>query len=119
MEKALSVFILTMVCDLWNPNTTYATQTFKIGQKTFLLDGKPFVVKAAEMHYPRIPRPYWEHRIQMCKALGMNTICSSSTSAQNRPSRHSNTCLVQSRMLPAVLRTTVSSSTKQIKNPKS
>ena len=75
MKKALSVFILTMVYALWNPNTTYATQTFKIGQKTFLLDGKPFVVKAAEMHYPRIPRPYWEHRIQMCKALGMNTIC--------------------------------------------
>ena len=40
-----------------------------------MLNGKPFVVKAAEMHYPRIPRPYWEHRIQMCKALGMNTVC--------------------------------------------
>jgi hypothetical protein len=47
MKKALSVFILTMVCALCNPNTTYAAQTFKIGQKTFLLDGKPFVVKAA------------------------------------------------------------------------
>ena len=64
-----------MVCALWNPGTTCAAQTFKVGQKTFLLDGKPFVIKAAEMHYPRIPRPYWEHRIQMCKALGMNTIC--------------------------------------------
>ena len=69
------MFLLTMVCALWNPGTTCAAQTFKVGQKTFLLDGKPFVVKAAEMHYPRIPRPYWEHRIQMCKALGMNTIC--------------------------------------------
>ncbi|MBP5257310.1 MAG: beta-galactosidase [Prevotella sp.] len=48
---------------------------FTVGNKTFLLNGKPFVVKAAELHYPRIPRPYWEHRIQMCKALGMNTIC--------------------------------------------
>ena len=75
MKKALSVFLLTMVCALWNPGTTCAAQTFKVGQKTFLLDGKPFVIKAAEMHYPRIPRPYWEHRIQMCKALGMNTIC--------------------------------------------
>ena len=75
MKKALSVFLLTMVCALWHPDTTCAAQTFKVGQKTFLLDGKPFVVKAAEMHYPRIPRPYWEHRIQMCKALGMNTIC--------------------------------------------
>ena len=49
--------------------------TFTVGDKTFLLNGKPFVVKAAEVHYPRIPRPYWEHRIQMCKALGMNAVC--------------------------------------------
>ena len=49
--------------------------TFTVGDQTFLLNGKPFIVKAAEVHYPRIPRPYWEHRIQMCKALGMNTLC--------------------------------------------
>ena len=49
--------------------------TFTTGNKTFLLNGKPFVVKAAEVHYPRIPRPYWDHRIKMCKALGMNTVC--------------------------------------------
>ncbi|MDE6389886.1 MAG: beta-galactosidase, partial [Duncaniella sp.] len=48
---------------------------FEAGEGRFLLNGEPFVVKAAELHYPRIPRPYWEHRIQMCKALGMNTIC--------------------------------------------
>ena len=49
--------------------------TFETGKGTFLLNGKPFIVKAAELHYARIPRPYWEHRIKMCKALGMNTIC--------------------------------------------
>lgn len=49
--------------------------TFEAGKNTFLLNGKPFVVKAAEVHYPRIPREYWEHRIEMCKALGMNTLC--------------------------------------------
>ncbi len=49
--------------------------SFTVGDKTFLLNGKPFVVKAAELHYPRIPRQYWEHRIKMCKALGMNTVC--------------------------------------------
>ena len=49
--------------------------TFAVGDGTFLLDGKPFVIKAAEMHYMRIPHEYWEHRIKMCKALGMNTIC--------------------------------------------
>ncbi|MDR2951147.1 MAG: beta-galactosidase [Prevotella sp.] len=49
--------------------------TFEVGDKTFLLNGESFVVKAAELHYPRIPKEYWEHRIQAAKALGMNTIC--------------------------------------------
>lgn len=52
-----------------------AAQNFTIGKSTFLLNGKPFTVKAAELHYTRIPASYWEHRIEMCKALGMNTIC--------------------------------------------
>lgn len=33
------------------------------------------IVKAAELHYPRIPQPYWSHRLDMVKALGMNTVC--------------------------------------------
>ena len=58
-----------------NANAADKGGTFTAGQGTFLLNGKPFIVKAAEVHYPRIPRPYWEHRIKMCKALGMNTLC--------------------------------------------
>lgn len=52
-----------------------AQGSFEAGDGIFLLDGKPFVVKAAELHYPRIPRPYWDNRIKLCKALGMNTVC--------------------------------------------
>ena len=48
---------------------------FKVGKGRFELEGSPFVIKAAELHYPRIPREYWDQRIKMCKALGMNTIC--------------------------------------------
>lgn len=48
---------------------------FEVGNGEFLLDGRPWVIKAAELHYPRIPQEYWDHRIKMCKALGMNTIC--------------------------------------------
>ncbi len=50
-------------------------QTFEAGKGSFMLNGEPFVVKAAELHYPRIPKPYWDQRIKMCKALGMNTVC--------------------------------------------
>jgi len=49
--------------------------SFTAGNKTFLLNEKPFVIRAAELHYPRIPREYWEHRIQLSKAMGMNTVC--------------------------------------------
>lgn len=49
--------------------------SFTAGHGEFLLNGKPFVVKAAELHYPRIPMPYWDQRIKQCKALGMNTVC--------------------------------------------
>ena len=52
-----------------------SASSFAVGDGTFLMDGAPFVIKAAELHYPRIPREYWEHRIEMCRALGMNTVC--------------------------------------------
>ena len=77
MKKLLKTFALAALM-LAAPASTQAAQkpaTFTTGNKTFLLNGEPFIVKAAEVHYPRIPRPYWEHRIQMCKALGMNAVC--------------------------------------------
>ncbi|WP_310043997.1 beta-galactosidase [Paraburkholderia caribensis] len=40
----------------------------------FLLDGKPFQIRSGELHPARIPVDYWRHRIQMAKAMGMNTI---------------------------------------------
>ena len=72
MKKLLTT-ILLICCAFALPMN--AQNTFEAGDGAFMLNGKPFIVKAAEVHYPRIPRPYWEHRIQMCKALGMNTVC--------------------------------------------
>jgi beta-galactosidase len=40
----------------------------------FLLDGRPLQIIAGEMHYPRIPRAYWRHRMRMARAMGLNTI---------------------------------------------
>ena len=74
MKKLLITSLLALALGLPAGAKTTAG-TFGVGNKTFLLNGKPFVIKAAELHYPRIPRPYWDHRIKMCKALGMNTIC--------------------------------------------
>lgn len=40
----------------------------------FRLDGQPFQIRSGEMHFARIPRPYWRHRLQMARALGLNTV---------------------------------------------
>lgn len=40
----------------------------------FMVDGKPFQIRGAEIHPQRIPREYWRHRIQTAKAMGLNTI---------------------------------------------
>ena len=76
MRKIITLLSLMAALLVATPSFAQkAKGTFKAGNGTFLLNGKPFVVKAAEIHYPRIPKPYWEHRIKMCKALGMNTVC--------------------------------------------
>ncbi len=66
---------LVIICASMAASAQENAESFTVGKGTFLLNGEPFIVKAAELHYPRIPREYWEHRIEMCKALGMNTIC--------------------------------------------
>lgn len=74
LRTLISAFLL-LLCLSATASAKDKGGTFTVGDKTFLLNGQPFVVKAAEVHYPRIPRAYWEHRIKMCKALGMNTLC--------------------------------------------
>ncbi|GGH61027.1 beta-galactosidase [Filimonas zeae] len=48
--------------------------TFALGDHAFMLDGKPFQMISAEIHYPRVPKEAWRQRMQMAKAMGINTI---------------------------------------------
>lgn len=48
--------------------------SFTIQGERFLLDGKPFQILSGEMHYARVPRAYWRDRMEMAKAMGLNTI---------------------------------------------
>ncbi|GAB3736650.1 glycoside hydrolase family 35 protein [Spirosoma lituiforme] len=50
------------------------THTFAIAGGQFLYDGKPTQIHAGEMHYARVPQPYWRHRLKMLKAMGLNTV---------------------------------------------
>lgn len=52
-----------------------ATPRFSIGATDFLLDGKPLQIRCGEMHFARVPREYWSHRLKAIKAMGLNTVC--------------------------------------------
>ena len=47
---------------------------FEIGKADFLLNGEPIRLLCGELHFARIPRAYWAHRLQMLKAMGCNTV---------------------------------------------
>ena len=53
---------------------TSQPRTFTVEGDKLLLGGKPFQVIAGEIHYQRIPRPYWRHRLQAARAMGLNTV---------------------------------------------
>ncbi len=76
MKKFLISLIVTLLLPLSgvHANSRQAGD-FVAGKNEFLLNGKPFIVRAGELHYSRIPKAYWDHRIKMAKAMGMNTIC--------------------------------------------
>lgn len=50
-------------------------RTFSIQGDTFLLDGDSVVLRSGEIHFDRIPKAYWRHRLQMLRAMGLNTVC--------------------------------------------
>ena len=48
--------------------------TFEIKNGSFLHDGKPVLIHSGELHYARVPAPYWRHRLRMMKAMGLNAV---------------------------------------------
>jgi len=51
------------------------SHTFAIGETDFLLDGQRLQIRCGEIHAARVPKEYWRHRLQMAKAMGLNTVC--------------------------------------------
>lgn len=69
MKKILFALLITLSC------CTAQKHTFQIARGEFLYDDTPVKIYSGEMHYARIPREYWKHRLQMAKAMGLNAVC--------------------------------------------
>ncbi|HEU6449305.1 MAG TPA: beta-galactosidase [Verrucomicrobiae bacterium] len=67
------VFIATLAISSSAENTS--RHTFAIGTNDFLIDGQRFQIRCGEIHAARVPKEYWRNRLQMAKAMGLNTVC--------------------------------------------
>jgi beta-galactosidase len=76
MTKKISTAIVTAYFLFASISISLAqsTHTFAIKGGNFLYDGKPIQIHSGEMHFARIPQQYWRHRLQMLRAMGLNTV---------------------------------------------
>lgn len=76
MRNIFRVLILISILggSAGNLKAQEASHSFSLSDTAFLLDGKPFQMISGEIHYPRVPRESWRHRMKMAKAMGLNTI---------------------------------------------
>lgn len=66
---------LCIILLFFSLNTLFSQKgKFEIKDGSFFLNDKPFTVYSGEMHYPRVPSEYWKHRLEMMKAMGLNTV---------------------------------------------
>ena len=74
MKRILNYTALAAGAVLAMTAASASASTFTIGDSAFLLDGKPFQIKAGEMHPGRVPHEYWADRLRMAHAMGLNTV---------------------------------------------
>jgi beta-galactosidase len=66
--------VALLILSLLVPALSAQRHDFRLGEKDFLLDGKPFRIMAGEIHFQRIPREYWADRLIKVKQAGLNTV---------------------------------------------
>jgi len=72
MKKGILIILLIVFIQSFT--NAQPKHTFAISDGEFMYDGKPVKIYSGEMHYARIPHQYWKQRLQMIKAMGLNTV---------------------------------------------
>ena len=75
LPLALSFLMAGASVVIAGTNHVGVAHTFIIDTNDFRLDGRPFQIRCGEIHAARVPREYWRHRLQMARAMGLNTVC--------------------------------------------
>lgn len=73
-KKALILSMWLLAAHLPFSLQAQSSTDFEIKEGNFYYQGKPVSIYSGEMHYARIPKEYWRHRLKMIKAMGLNTV---------------------------------------------
>src|SRR5262249_22408088 len=75
MKTIFALGLVWLTAAQWGVAANMAPHTFTVGDKDFLLDGKPLQIRCGEIHFARVPREYWRQRLKLCRAMGLNAVC--------------------------------------------
>ncbi|WP_158991327.1 beta-galactosidase [Mucilaginibacter sp. L196] len=68
------VVCLLLCCLLASKAFSQVKHTFEVSDGAFKYDGKTIQIHSGEMHFARVPAPYWRHRLKMMRAMGLNAV---------------------------------------------
>ncbi len=74
MKIPAKILLFILVLFPFQNNSAQAKHTFEIKDGQFVYDQQPIQIHSGEMHFARIPKEYWQHRLRMMKAMGLNTV---------------------------------------------
>jgi len=74
MKCLVNFLFILLACLPFKNSNGQSKHTFEIKEGQFVYDQKPIQIHSGEMHFARVPREYWQHRLKMMKAMGLNTV---------------------------------------------
>lgn len=80
MKRTLSLLLLAAALGVGTiptsakPKAKATSFTFEIKDGNFYRNNKVIPIHSGEFHFARVPHQYWKQRLQMLKAMGLNTV---------------------------------------------
>ncbi len=74
MRSLILTCALIAACAGMSMQGLAAARDFQVSENAFLLDGKPLLIRAGELHPCRIPPEYWADRLKTARCMGLNTV---------------------------------------------
>ena len=68
------IFFLISLSSAFLHAQKHRDASFEIKDGNFYYNGKITPIIGGELHYPRVPHQYWQHRLRMMKAMGLNAV---------------------------------------------